>query len=157
MEKAKDILNQLLHNLYEKEKFQDGSEYYTFVHEWEHIIGKKLFGHAKIIDLRNKSLIIAVDHPGWMQILRLKEKIILKRIQRMFPQLSIKTMKLVVKEDCFKINGIKEKSGEKVNEISKEKEKLHEVNGKIDKIGDEQLRNIMKRLYMSIVKKEDES
>lgn len=152
MEKAGNILNQLLSNLLQKKQNKGGKDYYHFFNKWEHMVGRQLYGHTKIIDIKNKNLIIAVDHPGWLQILKLKERRIIKKVQKMFPQLTIKSMRISVREECFKVENVRDK-----NEKEEENGVPQESMIKFDKIKDEQLKNILKRLYMSLIKKEEES
>ncbi|MBN2531719.1 MAG: DUF721 domain-containing protein [Spirochaetales bacterium] len=155
LEKAGNILNQFLNTLLQKNR--EGEDYYHFFNKWEYIVGKRLYGHTKIIDLKNKSLFIAVDHPGWLQMVKLREKIIIKNVQKMFPQLIIKSMKISVRQECFK----EERNLDEQKQIEHEKiEKNDNVEKNLvnfNEIKDEQLQNNLKRLYISIIKKEEES
>lgn len=120
-------------------------------------MGKKLYGHTKLIDIKNKSLVVVVDHPGWLQIVKLNERIIIKKIQKMFPQLSVKSMKTSVKQEFFKEErDFHEQEQEKYEKEEKNTE-IRENSEKFKIIGDEQLRNTLKRLYVSIIKNKEES
>jgi hypothetical protein len=165
LEKAGTILNHLLNNLLEKKQNKDGTIYYRFFSKWEHIIGKKLYGHTKIIDLKNNNLIIVVDHPGWLQILKMNERTIIKKVRKLFPQLAVKSMKVSVREDYFKMKDHKKQPGfNSVDESirgKREKEKKSDISVEnsveFSKIKDEQLKDTLKRLYMSVIKKSEES
>lgn len=153
MEKAGNILNQFLDNLLKKTQNKGGKEYYSFLKKWEDIVGKKLYGHTKIIDVKNGSLIVVVDHPGWLQMVKFKEKMIIKKVQRNFPQLAVKSIRISVMEECFQV----EKKIEEKAEKAEKKENIEENLKEFENIRDEQLRSILKRLYMSIIKKDEES
>ena len=154
MEKASNILNHLLSNLLQKKQNKKGTVYFHFFNKWEIIVGKKLYGHTKIIDVKNGSLVIAVDHPGWLQMLRMKDKIVIKKVQKMFPQLNIKSMKIHINEKYFKLSKDMDKEKEK-NEDKKTNN--NEYPHTLDEIRDKKLQNILKRLFMSIAKKDEES
>lgn len=57
--------------------------------KWKIIAEKPLADHSKIVDINKRTLIVEVDHPGWMQYLRLIEKKILKKIGKFYPNLDI--------------------------------------------------------------------
>lgn len=54
--------------------------------------GLKLAAHAHIVDLKNGILLIEVDHPGWIQLLQLRQKYILTGLQRIVPDLHIQSL-----------------------------------------------------------------
>lgn len=54
--------------------------------------GEKLAAHTKVIDLKNGTLLVETDHPGWTQILQVYENFIIKGMQWKAPELSIKTL-----------------------------------------------------------------
>lgn len=90
-------------------------------------------------------------------MVKLREKIIIKNVQKMFPQLIIKSMKISVRQECFK----EERNLDEQKQIEHEKiEKNDNVEKNLvnfNEIKDEQLQNNLKRLYISIIKKEEES
>lgn len=45
--------------------------------------GNKLAAHSKISDLKNGILLVETDHPGWIQMLKIHEKYILKGIRNL--------------------------------------------------------------------------
>lgn len=45
--------------------------------------GNKLSAHSKISDLKNGILLIETDHPGWIQMLKIHEKYILKGLRNL--------------------------------------------------------------------------
>jgi predicted nucleic acid-binding Zn ribbon protein len=46
-------------------------------------------GHSRIKELEGSVLLVEADHPGWIQILKTKQKELLDKINRRFPQISI--------------------------------------------------------------------
>jgi predicted nucleic acid-binding Zn ribbon protein len=53
----------------------------VFFH-WADIVGKDIATHAHPLSLRNKLLIVAVDHPGWLQELsRYHKPLLLQKVR----------------------------------------------------------------------------
>lgn len=49
---------------------------------WPQIVGTDIARHAQPVSLRNKLLIIAVDHPGWLQELsRYHKPLLLQKVR----------------------------------------------------------------------------
>ena len=55
-------------------------------------IGDRLAGNTRVIDLKKGILLVEVDHPGWIQYLRMYQKFIITGIKRELPELKINTM-----------------------------------------------------------------
>ena len=77
--------------------FQDGKKYVSFFSSWQKIVGddkdgEGIFSHSKITDINKGALLVEVDHPGWMQQLRMRQERILKKIASEYPDLGIKTL-----------------------------------------------------------------
>jgi len=100
MEKAGDLLKKYLI----ENGFNNRNLDFKIFRDWEFIIGKKIYGHSRIIDIIDHVLIIEVDHPGWLQIMTLKEKEILKKIGQKYPELEIKHLKYQLKLEIIKTN-----------------------------------------------------
>lgn len=61
--------------------------------------GSNLADHSRIIDIKNNILIIETDHPGWIQLHKLYERTILKKLSLKFPTLKIRTIGYVLKKE----------------------------------------------------------
>ena len=48
--------------------------------------------HSWIMDFRNNMLLVEADHPGWIQILKTKQKELLLAANRRYPELGIKSI-----------------------------------------------------------------
>jgi hypothetical protein len=92
MERAGDILKSLLSEGILKE----GQKYISLYSCWDEIVGEPLSYHTKAVDVERGSLTVQVDHPGWFQMFRFKEKEVLKRVRSRFPALNIKMIKVRV-------------------------------------------------------------
>lgn len=60
------------------ERLQQSQVFY----HWPDIVGKDIAAHAHPLSLRNKLLIVAVDHPGWLQELsRYHKPLLLQKVR----------------------------------------------------------------------------
>lgn len=64
---------------------------------WNDIIGERFRGHIKPFDIRKNILIVSCDHQAWGQLFLMDEKRILKRINSLFPALTIQRITLVLR------------------------------------------------------------
>lgn len=60
--------------------------------------GQNLYDHTRILDLKNKTLLIEADHPGWIQLLQMHKKFIITGMNKFAPELEIKNL-------VFKLKG----------------------------------------------------
>ena len=63
---------------------------------WDQILGADLAGRARLRDIDRGRLLVEVDHPAWMQLIQMRQRTILRRVQRQFPVLGVKRLHLVV-------------------------------------------------------------
>lgn len=56
---------------------------------WRDIVGPQLSEHTRPIEVDQGKLIVAANHPGWVQLLRIEEPAILKRLGRSHDSLGI--------------------------------------------------------------------
>ncbi|MBI9103551.1 MAG: DUF721 domain-containing protein [Spirochaetales bacterium] len=90
MKKADDILKGLLSNY----NIELGNTYSSFFKSWPTIAGQDLAAHSKVKDIEGTTLIIEVDHSGWIQILQMKKKYILGAVKKQYPELSITDIRI---------------------------------------------------------------
>lgn len=91
MEKASEILKVLLND----EQLEDAGMYSSFFNGWKEIVGDKA-AHSRITDIVRNAVIIEVDHPGWMQLIKMDEQRILKIMRERYPQLEIRSLRYVL-------------------------------------------------------------
>lgn len=93
MKKAGDLLNSFFNEVQVKE----GKAYNDFHSKWKDIAGEKISNNSTIKDVDSGYLIVEIDHPGWKQLISLKEKQIIWKINKQFPELSVKKIKFSFK------------------------------------------------------------
>jgi predicted nucleic acid-binding Zn ribbon protein len=69
------------------ERLQQSQVFY----HWAEIVGNEVAKHAQPVGLRNKLLIVAVDHPGWLQELsRYHKPLLLKKARDRIGKAAVK-------------------------------------------------------------------
>jgi hypothetical protein len=88
MDKAGDLLKAFFafHNL------EGGEKYVSLFSSWRKVAGDDIASHSRIVDLRRGALLVEVDHPGWMQMLQMKQEAILKTLALRYPDLAIRML-----------------------------------------------------------------
>lgn len=113
-----DKVGNYLEKYFSQKIIMEGNQYYNLFNKWEEICNTDIASHSRITEISNGNLIVEVDHPGWLQILKTKERQILKRIQTEFPELEISRISLFVNQT----NKAREKSQKRVKKAQEEKD-----------------------------------
>ena len=90
MERAGDILNAL----FDRKQHEEGQRYVALYKRWEQMAGEQIAAHSHIQDLRNGVVVVEVEHPGWIQLIQLRQQHILGALQAAFPELVIRGLRL---------------------------------------------------------------
>ncbi|MFO7850047.1 MAG: DUF721 domain-containing protein [Spirochaetia bacterium] len=92
LKSAGEILKALLN----ENQSEQAREYYRFFSAWDEIVGENLAGRARAKELKGKTLIVEVDHPGWIQLLEMRRARILHELNERFPDLQIEKIRFYV-------------------------------------------------------------
>jgi hypothetical protein len=86
MDKAGDLLKEVFafYNI------SGGEEYVALFSSWRKLAGDDIAAHSRIFNLHKGALIVEVDHPGWAQMLRMRQTDILRRLSETYPALGIR-------------------------------------------------------------------
>lgn len=71
-------------------------QYHSFFSSWKQLAGINISAHTHPRDIRGRVLIVEADHPGWVQLLHMQKRSILRKINREYPQLEVKEIRIVV-------------------------------------------------------------
>lgn len=85
---AGDILKELFSSM----KISRREE--TIFDAWPDLVGEEAAEHLKIQDIKGKTLLLAADHPGWVQMARLRKNEFLEMIKGRFPDKYIDNIKI---------------------------------------------------------------
>ncbi|MFI3256720.1 MAG: DUF721 domain-containing protein [Spirochaetales bacterium] len=61
--------------------------------------GERLVAHSKILEIKNNSLYLETDHPGWIQLFNIYRRQILKALKEEFPALEIRDFSFILKKE----------------------------------------------------------
>ncbi len=95
MNNVEDILVSLL-NLHIK---PEEKEYLKLYKNWNKIINdKNLENHCKLRGVENNILKVSLDHSGWIQLFKMKERDIMKILKNDYPLLKCRKINTFLKE-----------------------------------------------------------
>ena len=65
---------------------------------WGDVVGRELSAHTRPLEVERGRLIVASDHPGWVQLLKTQERAILRRLARSHAALEISRIVTVLSD-----------------------------------------------------------
>lgn len=80
---------ELLKNFLSGDQFERAMKFDEFHRSWSDIAGQRLAAHSSVFDIDKGIMVVRADHPGWIQLLQLRQAHILKTVQTRFPELGI--------------------------------------------------------------------
>ena len=151
----------LLKSFFSADQFEKAAKYDEFHRSWDDIAGRRISAHSSIFDIEKNIVIVRVDHPGWIQMLQLRQAYILATVQRRFPDLGIrgiafrlfdgeKTSSLPAQTNA---RGLSENEKHTVGDVSSQETTPLELDGSLEKIEDPALRSALLRLQRRISEK----
>ncbi len=90
MRKASDLVNAMMDALIQNEQQREAVSLFS---AWTKIAGVNEGSHSSIEEIESGIVWVKVDHPGWLQKLEMKRSTILKKLQKNYPELSIRTIR----------------------------------------------------------------
>lgn len=87
---------EVLQHYFDAHQIEMAGEYHSFFSSWKDLAGIDLAAHSKPRDIKNEVLIVEADHPGWMQMITMKKREILREVRHRFPQIRIKDVRVVL-------------------------------------------------------------
>ncbi len=66
--------------------------------KWSELVGERIGKYSKVIELEKGSVVIEVDHPGFSQLIYLKKNAILNKLNKEYPDLGIRNIRVVLKK-----------------------------------------------------------
>jgi len=79
----------LLRDYLREKGWLEGNPYEPLFTRWQEIAGEAMAPHARLVDVRIGILIVVVDHPGWLQMLRLRQDALLEAARKVVPLASV--------------------------------------------------------------------
>jgi len=82
----------LLSAFFDQERLAQGGRYASFFAGWKALVGERLAAHSWIADIDRGVLIVEAEHPGWIQLLQLKQREILASVAHSYPDFGLKSV-----------------------------------------------------------------
>jgi hypothetical protein len=95
--RIKDV-SSLLSSFFSADKLRQGERYADFFASWQSFVGSRLAAHSRVADIDKGLLVIEAEHPGWIQLLQLRQTRILEDVARRYPELGLRGI-------AFKLSG----------------------------------------------------
>ena len=92
MHRAADLLKEVL----ARAGFDPQAPQALIYRLWDELLGADLAGSAWLRDIRHGRLEVEVDHPARLQLVRMRQREILRRVRRRFPELAVTGLHVVV-------------------------------------------------------------
>jgi hypothetical protein len=87
--RIKDV-SALLSSFFNEDKLRKGEEASSFFASWPSFVGPRLAAHSRVADVDKGLLVVEAEHPGWIQLLQLRQSSILEEVARRFPELGLR-------------------------------------------------------------------
>ena len=89
-------MREILKAYFDDTQIDRADQYHSFFTSWKQLAGINIAAHTRPRDIRGGVLIVEADHPGWVQLLHMQKRTILRKIHREYPQLEVKEIRIVV-------------------------------------------------------------
>jgi len=93
VKKASELIDEIFSNL----SFGSRKSYVSIFRKWDEIAGHDLASHARLAEIEDDVLLVETDHPAWSQMISFQKKKILSRIEKEFPELRIRDLRVMLK------------------------------------------------------------
>lgn len=89
-------VREILKAYFNDTQIERADQYHSFFTSWKQLAGINIAAHTRPRDIRGSVLIVEADHPGWVQLLHMQKRNILRKINHDYPQLEVKEIRIVV-------------------------------------------------------------
>lgn len=89
---ARELINRFINSI----GARDETGVVPFVQAWPKIVGQDKAAHSQVLDVKNGTVLIGVDHPAWLQRMHMDRTRIVARIQHEFPSLNARNLAFTI-------------------------------------------------------------
>jgi hypothetical protein len=150
--RIKDV-SSLLAAFFDEEKLSRGGRYAEFFGSWKAIAGERLAAHSRISDIDKGLLIVEAEHPGWIQLLQIRQTEILSAVTQRYPELGLRGVIFRLAQESAA--GLRAPAG-KGQESTQDTSEPEQLAGKPAFI-DPELQSLFERLKDTMENSEDDS
>lgn len=135
-------LNSIIHSTFKNLRVEDFNKANTISNLWVSVLtkinsknpaanpneGQNLADHSRVTDLKNGILFVEADHPGWISLLQMHKKFIIRGINMKVPELNITNIAFMLKGNRGKFGNFESESVEQIKEnMSKKLDDENEI------------------------------
>lgn len=145
--RIKDI-SSLLSSFFNADKLRHGERYADFFASWPSLVGTRLAAHSHVADIDKGMLIIEAEHPGWIQLLQLRQTHLLEDVARRYPELALRGIAFRLSGQGGKASRTAERAeaSSEEPELPRDPQKEKSQEAAFEEIADPDFRAIMKSL-----------
>ena len=145
--RIKDV-SSLLSSFFNSENLRQGERFAGFFASWPSFVGPRLAAHSRVADIDKGLLIIEAEHPGWIQLLQMRQTRILEDVAKRYPELALRGI-------AFRLSGNDRNSQTAAEPVADETEGIETPPDTsdgvdqpiaLDEIGDPEFRALLKSL-----------
>jgi hypothetical protein len=89
----------LLRAFFDEGQLKKGGQFAAFSSSWKSIVGEQAAAHSRVADVDRGSLVVEAEHPGWIQILQLRQAEILAAVRQRYPELELRGVSFRLAKD----------------------------------------------------------
>ena len=147
MEKAENIISRIFDGKADK----NSSGFVKVFTHWNYILqDKRLADHCHLEDINDNSIRVSFDHPGWIQIFRMNQSSILRRLNSHYKNLHVSSVIMYLKDQKLPSQPLSRKVMEEKKEKKGEKK---EFTVNLQDIRDDELKDMLQNLGDKLQKK----
>lgn len=90
MRKAGEILRVFL----DRHTADQAELYNKFFNGWRKVVGERIAAHSVVTDIQSGTVVVEVDHPGWIQMIQMRQARIVEILRREYPDLEIRALRM---------------------------------------------------------------
>jgi hypothetical protein len=87
--RIKDV-SALLSAFFNEESLRKGERYSNYFSSWPAFVGARIAAHSRVVDVDKCILVVEAEHPGWIQLLQLRQSSIVEAVNKRFPELGLR-------------------------------------------------------------------
>jgi hypothetical protein len=87
----KDV-SSLLSSFLDSSRFVQGRKFSGLHESWSTIAGERLAAHTRPTEMERGILVVEAEHPGWIQLLQMRQSELLQALNRNYPELEIRSI-----------------------------------------------------------------
>lgn len=87
-------IGELLKEYLAQKGWLGGDPYSPLFAAWRTVAGESLADHCRIADVKDGTVLLDVDHPGWMQMVQLRKPALLAAARKAAPRARIEDIKV---------------------------------------------------------------